>query len=128
MRLVREHVVRAWEQRKDAICRDVADIEHRARRFSRSSTGSTKRFCSLSPSTLRRIRSPQGQARQELTLLDIGRHSSEVENLDVDGILAFAERVLPRGCRPRSISDNAFSSCSSRMEWRSTENGLFEPG
>src|SRR5919109_106674 len=30
------------------------------------------------------------------TLLDVGGHSSELEKLDVEGILAFAERVLPR--------------------------------
>ena len=34
--------------------------------------------------------------RQELTLTQIDRHSVEIEKLDVDGILAFAERVLPR--------------------------------
>jgi hypothetical protein len=34
--------------------------------------------------------------RQELTLLRMDRHASEVEELDVEGILAFAERVLPR--------------------------------
>ncbi len=34
--------------------------------------------------------------RQELTPTDIDRHSVQVEKLDVEGILAFAERVLPR--------------------------------
>ena len=34
--------------------------------------------------------------RQELTLTDIDRHSAAVEKIDVEGILAFAERVLPR--------------------------------
>lgn len=34
--------------------------------------------------------------RQELTLLNIDRHSGELEKVDVEGILAFAERVLPR--------------------------------
>ena len=34
--------------------------------------------------------------REELTLAQIDRHASELEELDVEGILAFAERVLPR--------------------------------
>ena len=34
--------------------------------------------------------------RQELTLLQIDQHSGELEKFDVEGILAFAERVLPR--------------------------------
>jgi Resolvase, N terminal domain len=34
--------------------------------------------------------------REELTLVRIERHSGQLEELDVEGILAFAERVLPR--------------------------------
>jgi len=34
--------------------------------------------------------------KESVTLLRIGRHSSELDELDVEGILAFAERVLPR--------------------------------
>src|SRR5690606_42040925 len=34
--------------------------------------------------------------REELTLAQIDRHASELDELDVEGILAFAERVLPR--------------------------------
>jgi hypothetical protein len=34
--------------------------------------------------------------REELTLARIDRHSGQLEELDVEGILAFAERVLPR--------------------------------
>src|SRR5690606_5778258 len=34
--------------------------------------------------------------REEFTLLRMDRHASEVEELDVEGILAFAERILPR--------------------------------
>lgn len=33
--------------------------------------------------------------REELTLAQMGRHSTELEELDVEGILAFAEPVLP---------------------------------
>ena len=33
--------------------------------------------------------------REELTLVQIDRHSSELEEMDVEGVLAFAERVLP---------------------------------
>jgi hypothetical protein len=34
--------------------------------------------------------------RKELTLARIAKHSTELDELDVEGILAFAERVLPR--------------------------------
>ena len=34
--------------------------------------------------------------REELTLARMDRHSGQLDELDVEGILAFAERVLPR--------------------------------
>jgi hypothetical protein len=34
--------------------------------------------------------------REELTLARIDRHSGQLDELDVEGILAFAERILPR--------------------------------
>ena len=34
--------------------------------------------------------------REELTLVRIDRHSGQLEELDVEGILAFAERIRPR--------------------------------
>jgi hypothetical protein len=34
--------------------------------------------------------------REELTLARINRHSGQLDELDVEGILAFAGRVLPR--------------------------------
>jgi hypothetical protein len=69
---------------------------------------------------------------EELTLARMDRHATELEEMDVEGILGFAERVLPRaadlfGSRPRSNSASAFSSCFFRTGLRSTEKSLFEP-
>jgi hypothetical protein len=36
------------------------------------------------------------RVREQMTLLKIDEHTSKLEELDVEGILAFAERVLPR--------------------------------
>ena len=38
--------------------------------------------------------------REELTLAQIDHHAESVEEFDVQGILAFAERVLPRAADP----------------------------
>jgi hypothetical protein len=54
-------------------------------------TASTKRSCSNARST-----STPEKLREELTLARIDRHSGQLEELDVEGILAFAERSLPR--------------------------------
>jgi hypothetical protein len=69
--------------------------------------------------------------REELTLARIERHSGQLEELDVEGILAFAERVLPRaaiyGCRPHSTNASGSNNCSFRTELPSTEIALLEP-
>jgi hypothetical protein len=44
--------------------------------------------------------SQRDRLREELTLAQIDRHTSELEALDVAGILAFAERILPRASDP----------------------------
>ena len=58
--------------------------------------------------------------REELTLARIDRHSGQLDELDVEGILAFAERVLPRaatcGCRRHSNSASGSNNCSFQTE------------
>ena len=43
----------------------------------------------------RDIRPNRDKLREELTLVQMDRYAGELEELDVEGILAFAERVLP---------------------------------
>ena len=68
---------------------------------------------------------------EELTLAQMDRHSCELEELDVEGILAFAERVLPSASnlwiQSRSLRSSACSRCSFRMEFASTGRSLLEP-
>ena len=65
------------------------------RRFRTNSTVSTKHSSSSVRSTSRRTTATR-KLREELTLARIDRHSGQLDELDVEGILAFAERVLPR--------------------------------
>jgi hypothetical protein len=69
--------------------------------------------------------------REELTLARIERHSGQLEELDVEGILAFAERVLPRASDlwvQASLEQRQRSNNSSfPTESRSTEVALLEP-
>ena len=66
-----------------------------------------------------------------VTLVQIDRPSGQLEELDVEGILVFAERVLPRAadlwCRRHSNSDSGSNNCSFRTESGPTEIALFEP-
>ncbi len=64
---------------------------------SEGQTGPSRRSIPLR--TLHRhrdLRPPPEKLREGLTLARIDRHSGQLEELDVEGILAFAERVLPR--------------------------------
>lgn len=56
--------------------------------------------------------------RQELTLAQIERHSSELEERDVEGILGFAERILPSASNLWVQSSVARSRGSSRCSFR----------
>jgi hypothetical protein len=66
MRLLKESVLQIWKARKAAV-RDELVMAGRA-----------------------------AKAIQELTLARIDRHPGQLDELDVEGIPAFAERVLPR--------------------------------
>ena len=96
MRLVKEHVVRAWEQRKAKVCGDSADLEHRAKAIQQKLDRLDEAFLFAQSIDIDTYDRHKDKLRQELTLLDIDRHSDLLEKFDVEGILAFAERVLPR--------------------------------
>ena len=70
--------------------------------------------------------------REEPTLARIDRHSGQLEELDVEGILVFAERVLPRAAdlwvQASLDQRQRFQHRSFRTELRSTEIALLEPG
>jgi len=65
--------------------------------------------------------------REEFTLFQIDRHAESIDELDVEGILAFAERPQTYGRRPRSITSSDCSSFSFLRESRTTEIDSIEP-
>jgi len=71
------------------------------------------------------------KTREELTLVQIDRHAESLDELDLEGILAFAERVLPRASElwvQTSLNQKQRRSrCSSPKASHSTEIDLIEP-
>jgi site-specific DNA recombinase len=96
MRLVKEHVLRAWEQRKGEVCHDVVEIEHREKAIRQKLDRLDEAFLFAQSIDIETYDRHKDKLRQELTLLEIDRHADMLERFDVEGILAFAERVLPR--------------------------------
>jgi hypothetical protein len=66
----------------------------RRRRFRKSSTVWTEAFLYERTIDIERYDRHRDKLSEELTLVQMG-HATELEELNVEGILAFAERVLP---------------------------------
>jgi hypothetical protein len=96
MRLVTELVLRAWQERKAEVRREAAETERHAKTIQQKLDRLDEAFLFSQSIDIQTYERQRDKLRQELTLTDIDRHSAQVEKLDVEGILAFAERVLPR--------------------------------
>jgi hypothetical protein len=95
MRLVKDRVLSAWRDMQSDASQRIAEIERRRKAIREKLDRLDAAFlyeCTIDIDTYDRHRD---KLREELTLAQMDRHSSELEEMDVEGILAFAERVLP---------------------------------
>jgi site-specific DNA recombinase len=95
MRLVKDRVLSAWREMQGDAKQRVAEIERRQKAVREKLDRLDQAFLferSIDIDTYDRHRD---KLREELTLIQMDRHSCELEEMDVEGILAFAERVLP---------------------------------
>jgi hypothetical protein len=60
--------------------------------------------------------------REELTLVQMGRHATRLEELDREGILAFAECVLPSAVEPLStvVAESEAAPAAAVFYWGSS--------
>jgi site-specific DNA recombinase len=96
MRLLKESVLQIWKARKAAVRDEIASAERAAKTIQDKLDRLDEAFLferSIDIETYDRLAE---KLREELTLARIDRHSGQLDELDVEGILAFAERVLPR--------------------------------
>jgi site-specific DNA recombinase len=96
MRVLKEEVLQIWKARKASIATDLAEAERRAKAIQVKLDRLDEAFLFERSIDIDVYDRHAEKLREELTLLRIDRHASEVEELDVEGILAFAERILPR--------------------------------
>jgi site-specific DNA recombinase len=131
MRLLKESVLQIWKARKAAVRDGLASAERAAKAIQDKLDRLDEAFLFERSIDIETYDRHAEKLREELTLARIDRHSGQLEELDVEGILAFAERVLPRAADlwvqasldQRSGSNN----CSFPTESRSTEIALLEP-
>ena len=99
MRLLKESVLQIWKARKAAV-RDIANAKRAAKAIQDKLDRLDEAFLFERSIDIETYDRHAEKLRKELTLVRIDRHSGQLEELDVEGILAFAERVLAPRRRP----------------------------
>jgi hypothetical protein len=93
MRLVKDRILHVWEQRRAEANERTTEQERRVKAVRQKLDQAFLYSESIDLTSYSRQRD---KLREELTLAQIDRHTEAVDELDVQGILAFAERILPR--------------------------------
>lgn len=95
MRLVKDRVVHAWREMKTDAAQRIAQIEQKQRAIREKLDRLDAAFLYERSIDIETYDRHRGKLREELTIAQMDRHASELEEMDVEGILAFTERVLP---------------------------------
>ena len=96
MRLVKDRVLYVWQQLTSEVKDRAAETERRAKAIQQKLDRLDEAYLFAQTIDLKSYERQRDKLREELTLAQIDRHAESIEELDVQGILAFAERVLPR--------------------------------
>src|SRR4051812_29086669 len=95
MRLVKDRVLHVWREMKSDAAQRIAEMERKQKAIREKLDRLDQAFLFERTIDIDTYDRHRDKLREELTLAQMDRHSSELEEMDVEGILAFAERVLP---------------------------------
>ena len=93
---LKESVLQIWKARKAAVSEETAIAERAAKAIQEKLDRLDEAFLFERSIEIETYDRHAEKLREELTLARMDRHSGQLDELDVEGILAFAERVLPR--------------------------------
>jgi site-specific DNA recombinase len=93
MRLVKDRILHVWEQRRAEAKERTTEQERRVKAIQQKLDRLDEAFLYSESIDLTSYSRQRDKLREELTL---ARHTEAVDELDVQGILAFAGRILPR--------------------------------
>jgi hypothetical protein len=96
MHMLSEAVLNAWNERKGLIQQRASSAEQRTKSLQAKLDRLEEAFIFDRAFDRESYERQKTRLREELALAQIDRHASELEEIDAKGILAFAERVLPR--------------------------------
>ena len=95
MRLLKESVLQIWKTRKASVRAELVNAKRAAKAIQDKLDRLDEAFLFERSIDIDTYDRHAEKLREELTLVRIERHSRQLDELDVEGILAFAERVLP---------------------------------
>jgi len=87
--------MQAWRELKTDAAQRIAEIQRRQKAIRQKLDRLDQAFLFERTIDIDTYDRHRDKLREELTLVQMDRHSSELEEMDVEGILTFAERVLP---------------------------------
>jgi hypothetical protein len=96
MRLLNESILQIWKARKASVREEVANTERDAKAIQEKLNRLDEAFLFDRSIDIDTYDRHAEKLRGQLTLARVDRHSAYLDELDVEAILAFAERVLPR--------------------------------
>jgi DNA invertase Pin-like site-specific DNA recombinase len=96
MRLVKDRILHVWEQRRAEANERTTEQERRVKAIQQKLDRLDEAFLYAESIDLSSYSRQRDKLREELTLAKIDHHTEAVDELDVQGILAFAESILPR--------------------------------
>ena len=103
MRLLKESVVKIWKARKAAVREELDRAERAAKAIQEKLDRLDEALLFERSIDIETYDRHAERLREELTLARIDRHSRHLEELDVEGILAFAELEPAQLHRPSAI-------------------------
>ena len=96
MRLVKDRILCVWEQRRAEAKERTTEQQRRVSAIQQKLDKLDEAFLYSEAIDVTTYGRQRDKLREELTLAKIDHHAEAVDELDVEGILAFAERILPR--------------------------------
>ena len=96
MRLVKDRILYVWELRKAEANDGTTEQRRRVSAIQQKLDKLDEAFLYSEAIDLTTYGRQRDKLREELTFAKIDHHTDAVDELDVEGILAFAERILPR--------------------------------
>jgi Fe-S-cluster formation regulator IscX/YfhJ len=95
MRLIKDRVLSAWRTMQGDAKQRIAEIERKQKSIREKLDRLDQAFLFERTIDIDTYDRHRDKLCEELNFTQMHRHSAELDELDVEGILAFAERVLP---------------------------------